>query len=185
MNKVYIINEEDIVNIDSRYDLYSNTKKHEIICSDYEVRELASRDTIKINGVPLPYVPELVINGVRVPTLKSLSKPTKYIINKGATILFWADGSKTVVKRTSEDEHNKRLAFLTAYFQKHCGLSKNQANKYLDSLMDEDELKDLEFISNNGITNLLDSLGKSIENVGKSLQRKDTQQDTTNKEEVK
>ncbi len=63
--------------------------------------------------------------------------PERYIINKGATILFWKDGSKTIVKRCEDDEYNKRLGFLTAYFQKHCGMSKNKANKYLASLEEE------------------------------------------------
>ena len=60
--------------------------------------------------------------------------PERYIINKGATILFWKDGSKTIVKKCEDDEYNARLGFLTAYFQKHCGMSKNKANKYLSSL---------------------------------------------------
>ena len=71
----------------------------------------------------------------------SYNTPKYYIINKGATILFWEDGSKTIVKRNKEDDYNKRLGFLTAYFQKTSGMSKTKANKYLDSLMDEDELK--------------------------------------------
>lgn len=70
----------------------------------------------------------------------SYNTPNYYIINKGATILFWEDGSKTIVKRNKEDDYNKRLGFLTAYFQKTSGMSKTKANKYLDSLMDEDEL---------------------------------------------
>ena len=65
--------------------------------------------------------------------------PKKYIINKGATILFWNDGTKTIVKKAKHDEYNKRLGFLTAYFQKTSGLSKSKANKYLDSLVDEDD----------------------------------------------
>lgn len=69
-----------------------------------------------------------------------IRKPKKYIINKGATILFWKDGTKTIVKRNKDDEYNKRLGFLTAYFQKHSGLTKNQANKYLANLQDEEEL---------------------------------------------
>lgn len=66
--------------------------------------------------------------------------PKRYIINKGATILFWDDGTKNIVKRSKDDEYNKRLGFLTAYFQKHSGLTKNQANKYLANLLDEDDL---------------------------------------------
>ena len=66
--------------------------------------------------------------------------PRRYIINKNATILFWNDNTKTIVKRSKEDEHNPRLAFLTAYFQKHSGLSKNKANKYLNSLIEEEQV---------------------------------------------
>jgi hypothetical protein len=63
--------------------------------------------------------------------------PTHYIINKKATILFWSENDtndKTVVRRTKSDKHNARLAFLTAYFQKHSGLSKCKANQYLAGL---------------------------------------------------
>ena len=67
----------------------------------------------------------------------SLRMPKKYIINRGATIIFWNDGSKTIVRRTKNDEYNKRLGFLTAYFQKHSGLSKNKANKFLANLEEE------------------------------------------------
>lgn len=76
--------------------------------------------------------------GGRIPN--DIRKPKRYIINKGATILFWEDGTKTIVKRSKDDEYNKRLGFLTAYFQKHSGLTKNQANKYLANLQDEEEL---------------------------------------------
>lgn len=74
------------------------------------------------------------------------SLPKKYIINKGATILFWKDGTKTIVKRNTEDEHNPRLAFLTAYFQKYSGFSKNKANKYLDNLIEEEEKNNVQTI---------------------------------------
>ena len=69
----------------------------------------------------------------------SVELPTRYIINQDATILFFSDGSKVVVKRCKDDEFNPRLAFLTAFFQKYCGMSKNKANKYLASLQVEEE----------------------------------------------
>ena len=67
--------------------------------------------------------------------------PKRYIINKGATILFWDvdEEEKTIVKRSTDDKFNKRLGFLTAYFQYHSGLRKTQANKYLDNLEVENE----------------------------------------------
>ncbi len=67
--------------------------------------------------------------------------PKKYIINHGATVLIWDDGEKTVVKRCADDEFNKRLGFLTAFFQHYSGMSKNKANKFLAELEVEDEEK--------------------------------------------
>lgn len=67
--------------------------------------------------------------------------PKKYIINDNATILFWYDGTKTVVKKARDDEYNKKLSFLWAYFQKNCGLSKAKANKYLEELVDNHAVK--------------------------------------------
>ena len=64
--------------------------------------------------------------------------PERYIINTNATIIFWKDGDKTIVKRTKDDDFNARLGFLTAYFQKHSGMSRTQANKYLSNLKVED-----------------------------------------------
>lgn len=66
--------------------------------------------------------------------------PKKYIINSGATILFWEDDSKTIVKRGKNDNYDKVTGFLWAYFQKTSGLSKTKANKYLQNLVDEDDL---------------------------------------------
>lgn len=65
--------------------------------------------------------------------------PERYIINDGATILFWKNGKKTIIKRSKNDNFDRRLAFLTAYFQHHCGLSKNKANKYIDNLIVEEK----------------------------------------------
>lgn len=74
---------------------------------------------------------------------KNVPLPERYIINEKATILFWENGKKTVVKRAVNDEFNPRLAFLTAFFQHYCGMSKNKANKYLASLeIEQPKLKD-------------------------------------------
>ena len=75
-------------------------------------------------------------NGKTFRTLNPV--PVKYIINKGATILFWGDGEKTIVKRSKDDKFDKEKAFLWAYFLKHCGMSRSKANKYLRDLEVED-----------------------------------------------
>lgn len=65
--------------------------------------------------------------------------PKKYIINYGAVVLIWNNGEKTIVKRCEDDEFNKKLGFLTAFFQHYSGMSKNKANKFLAELEVEDE----------------------------------------------
>ena len=60
--------------------------------------------------------------------------PEKYTITEDITTLYWKDGTYTTVKRCEDDEFNPRLAFLTAFFQKYSGMSKNKANKYLADL---------------------------------------------------
>ena len=80
--------------------------------------------------------------GIHFSSKKEMKRlPEKYIINKGATILFWDDNEdeKTIVKLSDNDKYDKRLGFLTAYFQYNSGLSKTQANKYLDNLVEEDK----------------------------------------------
>lgn len=94
-------------------------------------------------SIDLPFKYSWTISNTIEPN-KHKALPSKYIINEGASILFWEDGSKTVVKRCKEDEYNKRLGFLTAYFQKTSGLSKNKANKYLHDLVDETDLDKLD-----------------------------------------
>ena len=58
----------------------------------------------------------------------------KYIINSGATIIFWTDGTKTISKRHEEDTFDKELGFLLAYYYKKCGLSNNARKKVLDCI---------------------------------------------------
>jgi len=57
--------------------------------------------------------------------------PERYIVNKGAVILFWEDGTKTIVKRSRFDKHDPIKGFLWAYFEKNSGMTKTQVKKYL------------------------------------------------------
>lgn len=63
-----------------------------------------------------------------------LEKVKRYVINENATIIFWEDGDKTIVKRCSDEPFKKELGFLYAYFQKTSGLSKTKANKFIKEL---------------------------------------------------
>lgn len=59
----------------------------------------------------------------------TMIKAEKVIHNKPATIVFWNDNTKTVVKCTDSDKYDSEKGFLMAYFQKTSGLSKSQSAK--------------------------------------------------------
>lgn len=58
--------------------------------------------------------------------------PTKIIYNPPATIVFWTDGTKTVVKCSMDDEYNEYYGFLCALGKKIFG-----TNSHLKKLIDE------------------------------------------------
>lgn len=97
--------------------------------------------TIDKNRIYNPFIEALLIPSPNIEENDNDDLPERYIINDGATILFWKDGSKTVVKRSANDSFDPVKGFLWAYFQKHCGLSKTKANKYLWEIQDDIELK--------------------------------------------
>ena len=58
----------------------------------------------------------------------------RYIINEGATIIFWDDGDKTISKRHKDDKFDKELGFLFAYFYKKWGVSKAARKRIIESI---------------------------------------------------
>ena len=58
---------------------------------------------------------------------------------KATTLMF--DKDATVVKCGKGDKYSRRIGFLEAYFQATCGLSKTQAKKYLDKIVEDKEVK--------------------------------------------
>ena len=58
----------------------------------------------------------------------------RYIINEGATIIFWNDGTKTISKRHKEDKFDKEIGFLFAYFYKKYKGSKASRKRVIDSI---------------------------------------------------
>ncbi len=68
--------------------------------------------------------------------------PTNVFFNdkkKATTLMF--DKEATVVKCGKDDKYSRRVGFLEAYFQATCGLSKTQAKKYLDKIVEDKEVK--------------------------------------------
>lgn len=62
------------------------------------------------------------------------AKIERYIINDGATIIFWYDGTKTISKRHKEDKFDKEIGFLFAYFYKKWGDNKSAQKRVINSI---------------------------------------------------
>lgn len=78
------------------------------------------------------------MNGIWAPlnttTINENIELEKYIINENATILFWDDETKTISKRHKEDEFDKELGFLYAYFYKKYKGNKASMKRVLDCI---------------------------------------------------
>lgn len=63
------------------------------------------------------------------------------IFNGPATIVFWEDGKKTVVKRKMDDPDNKNLAIMYAITKRILG-STSAVNRYINKFVSEAKVKD-------------------------------------------
>lgn len=62
----------------------------------------------------------------------------KEIMFRGsATIVFWDDGTKTVVRKGEDDNYDREKAVLWAFCIKHCGSSKTKVKKELKTLIEK------------------------------------------------
>ena len=52
---------------------------------------------------------------------KAPIKPKRVIYHYPATIVYWTDGTKTVVKRDSRDMYSKRMGLFLCHLKKLCG----------------------------------------------------------------
>lgn len=60
---------------------------------------------------------------------------TRIVRNKKTTVVFWDDGTKTIVKLGENQIDNQEMAILWAYFEKNSGLSKTKAHKVMEDLI--------------------------------------------------
>lgn len=61
----------------------------------------------------------------------------RVIFNDKATIVFWVDGTKTVVKLADGDIYDKRIALLWAMAKRGFMFRASSLNRYLDRWIDE------------------------------------------------
>ena len=82
---------------------------------------------------------KIAINSVYGVTAANFDNPfgiKRVIFNGPATIVFWLDGTKTVVKCAEGETNDKKTSILWAYAKKICGTSSHM-NKVLDKLVEE------------------------------------------------
>lgn len=65
----------------------------------------------------------------------------KIIFNNPATIVLWADGTRTVVKACKEDKFNKEVGLKTALLQRVFG---KDIDKEINKIVDEDNKREKE-----------------------------------------
>lgn len=113
--------------------LYGHEIKHNEMLQPYEIR-------IIYEGRDYDMAPDYrrFYYGIRNKDKEKL--PRKVVINKKkkATTLLWEDDEATVVKKSKDDKEDYEKAFLWGYFLKQSGLSKTQANKYIQKIMEEE-----------------------------------------------
>ena len=95
--------------------------------------------TITMNGDYFSDLSGQISNLSSKPKVKK-QKEDKIIFNdkKRTTVVLWKDGTKTIVKASDNDTFDRRVGYLMAFYHKNCGLSKTKANKYIDSLCEEE-----------------------------------------------
>ena len=60
-------------------------------------------------------------NSLRMQSIKQNYHPSRIIKNEKATVVFWDDGSKTIVKRSANDPDDDYAAFTAAFAIKMFG----------------------------------------------------------------
>lgn len=131
-----------------------------------------------IEGISTSNVSTGTINNASVSTRKvaynSMWKRTKIknvIFNDPATIVFWSDGTKTVVKCGENDIYDPEKGLAMAVAKKYLGTNKSHSN-YMDEfkkwLPKEEELSDPFPDTLSTLEDFRDSIKKLAE-IGKSL----------------
>ena len=94
----------------------------------------------KLNKVTRMITNEAMLPLVSLPTCKENDPKffentvCRILFHEPATIIFWSDGSKTVLKPSPNDTYDKEKAVLWAFFLKYGGNSKTQLKKLMRRL---------------------------------------------------
>lgn len=67
---------------------------------------------------------------------KAPIKPKRVIYNGPATIVYWTDGTKTVVKHDPHDKYSKRMGLFLCHLKKLCGNNSRAFNDLFDRMQE-------------------------------------------------
>lgn len=123
--------------------------------------EYFNRSVEFVNYIVKKYVMEDVMRTHEMLWNSLYPKPVKIIYNPPATIVFWTDGTKTVVKCSAEDEYNEYYGFLCALGKKIFG-----TNSHLKKLIDE---KAERHYPEDEFSKQIEQLEKSMDYIGKEF----------------
>lgn len=126
-------------------------KEEEVDITRNVVEDWKCSLTVNFEDLPLPPEPDPNLNRYFAPALKSISKLTKpfkaitikkVIFSNPATIVFWNDDSKTVVKCSRRDNFDPEKGLAMAIAKKFLGNKGNYYNtfiKYIPELRNKDD----------------------------------------------
>lgn len=98
---------------------------------------------------------------ISMPLINIQNMIERVVFNDPATIVFWTDGTKTVVKKSEDDSWDEEKGICMAIIKKICGKTsfiKNYTRESFYSQNDIDAVQD-------GITKSIDALSKAIRKV--------------------
>lgn len=131
-------------------------------------------DAVKIyddvlNGRGDVHIDAHTVNGASItPAVKNTDNPfgiDHVIFNGPATIVFWLDGSKTVVKCADDEIYNERTAIMWAIMKKVYGNS-SRVNKALDNIINDSRCLGIDDDSYS-LSNHIDEFNKIVSNLFK------------------
>lgn len=76
---------------------------------------------IRVSYIPYSDLYNRITSNTQTPKQKAMNSITNVIFNNPATIVFWSDGTKTVVKCDERDEFDPEKGLAMAICKKHFG----------------------------------------------------------------
>lgn len=95
---------------------------------------------------------------ISMPLINIQSMIERVVFNDPATIIFWTDGSKTVVKRSEDDSWDEEKGICMAIIKKMCGKTSFIKNYTRESFDDQNDINSVQ----DGIAKSIDALSKAV-----------------------